>query len=34
VSALRELGYPVDPHIVRQALDQQLTHGHTTHDSS
>jgi len=30
VGALGELGYPVDPDLVRSALAQQLDHGHTT----
>lgn len=32
VGALRDLGYPVDPHIVRAALAQQLEHGHKARD--
>lgn len=32
VGALRELGYPVDPDIVRSALAQQLEHGHKARD--
>ena len=32
VGALRDLGYPVDPDIVRSALAQQLEHGHKARD--
>lgn len=32
VGALRDLGYPVDPDIVRAALGQQLEHGHKARD--
>lgn len=32
VGALRDLGYPVDPDIVRAALAQQLEHGHKARD--